>query len=75
MRSCPVNDYNGFVKGAEWAFKTGVIIDGPSLTKDILRLKELHLSIFSGGQFTESDAKEYEDMVNKYEGLDLMKIF
>jgi len=68
-------DYNGFVNGAEWAFKTGIIIDGPSLTQDLVKLKDLHQRIFLGGQFTEKEAGEYEDLVTKYEGLDLMKLF
>jgi len=69
------SDHLGFKSGAEWAFKTGIVIDGPKLTEDLVKLKALHQMIFSLNIFTEADAKEYEILVSKYEGLDLMKIF
>ena len=65
-----------FVSGAKWAIDNNMAIDGRKLTEDIVVLKDLYGKIFiSGGQFTEQEAEVYENLVIKYEGLDLMKIF
>ena len=69
-------DKKAFADGAKWAIDNNAAVDGKVLTNDIVKLKELHGKIFiSGGQFTEQEAEVYEDLITKYEGLDLMKIF
>lgn len=70
------NDYYGFFAGAKWAIENTLDISGKLMSEDIVKLRELHGKIFSSnGNFDESDVEAYESLVNKYEGLDLTKIF
>ncbi len=70
------NDYYGFIAGAKWAIENNLAISGKLLSEDIVKLRELHGKIFSSnGHFDDNDVEPYESLVNKYEGLDLTKIF
>ncbi len=70
------NDYYGFIAGAKWAIENNLAISGKLLSEDIVKLRELHGKIFSSNvHFDENDVEAYESLVNKYEGLDLTKIF
>ncbi len=70
------NEYYGFIAGAKWAIENNLDISGKLFSEDIVKLRELHGKIFSSnGHFDESDVEAYESLVNKYEGIDLTKIF